>query len=286
MMARARLLNRDLATAEKFWDCSADARTTYMIAMPFTDRDGFLPSSPRKMLGLFLGLSGWSMDHIEKIRDELTASRLWEPGPTGAVRVVRFHEYQSGIKPGTKRYAQETESKYVTEYPQSTPRVPPRIASQVSIGQLSVVEVVDGSDPQSTTGVKSTNGVNEDAAAADRSLRKHDAREARAKRLMDCWAAAHLRVNEKNPDAPALVRPPVGFSEAEKCALEAGDVVDLFRDNATLAKEMARLIVVFDEKKWGRTFKGVVRQLGQEFPGTAHPNPVIYTEEVAKRGKS
>ncbi len=104
--------------------------------------------------------------------------------------------------------------------------------------------------------------------------------EERAQRLLDAHAAAYEHVNRKNPDFPPLVRPPATIHQAHELAGALGDVLEMF-DPEQLVQEVARLIVVFEEKEFRRTFKGMLGQLGQAFPGTKDPNPVIWNEQPA-----
>lgn len=110
------MIGRALASSERFWDCSTEARLLYVMALPQTDRDGRLPGSPRKLLARCVPMSGWSVCELTRMREELVCAGLWllyedQPGRE-VIQVEKFHEHQPGMRPESERYGREAASKF------------------------------------------------------------------------------------------------------------------------------------------------------------------------------
>jgi hypothetical protein len=78
------------------------------------------------------------------------------------------------------------------------------------------------------------------------------------------------------PPLPPIVMPPLSIYEATRIAA-ATDVVRFFPLDDQLVAEMRRVCGCFDEKGLPiRRAEPVLRQLGQVFPKTSQPEPVIW----------
>lgn len=113
-MAAHRLLGREVATSLRLNEMTERNELAYIKAMPFTDRDGRLPGEARKLRGQCFPMRDWSVSDVEEIIKNLTAAELWSPytddAGKEAIQVLRFHDHQPGVRPGTARYRGERPS--------------------------------------------------------------------------------------------------------------------------------------------------------------------------------
>lgn len=128
-MAGMRLIGREIATSLRLNELSERAELAYLKAMPFTCRDGRLPGEARKLRGLCYPMRDWTVADVEGLIRELTEAGLWFPYEDSegrnVIEVLRFHDHQPGVKPGTARYKGERASPFGP--PVSTDTRPTRV---------------------------------------------------------------------------------------------------------------------------------------------------------------
>lgn len=306
-MARSRMVSTSLPGSKKLAAVrSVEAAWLFSPAgMGATDREGRFEAdedSLARVADRFGRSHGWSYEDLLRWRKELADAQLWivyEWEGREIAQVVDYHKHncshwkeRPSDFPPPDGYSDEAErAKYERKMPAipgpwaqgwaSDPGKPSNLEPSTPSNRPTLDEKPGEVEVEVEIEVEAEVVEGGGGGNIDRAKRNTPTHEARAQRLVDCWTAAHTRVNAASQNASPLIRPPADFYEAEKAATALGDTIDLFKDDETLAKELARLICVYDEKGWVRTFKGILRHLGQEFPGTEHPNPVIYQEEVA-----
>ena len=280
-MAKARMLNQDVAGSERFWELSAEGRVAFLLGLPFADRDGYLPAKPRKLMGLYLGMSGWSLEQVQQVIQELVKSGMWEVGPNESLYIRRFHEYQPGIQPGSTRYEREKPSKYnlsPTSHTTLTQLSPTCDLKEVKGKEANVS--CSSSDYPNRLG----EGFLREGVKETRHEQVRPPLEERTQRLMDCWRGAYRQRNEENPSETPILPPICSFYEATQMARDLGDTLDFFPTDDLLIAEIRRVIRCYLEMDYTVTFKGTAKCIGQTFEKCSTPEPVVW--KGALRGAS
>jgi hypothetical protein len=306
-MARGRMMCRELSESHKVGDLKPVEWAVYSFTYPWTDVEGRLESDPVTIiqrLGRFAITNSVGRRRVLNARAKLRELGLWidceDPMyPEGADQVADFHRFNRTVR------GEEPLTVILPPpgYDDDEEREKWQRPVEVRKGRAPMGTMYGGRDPITRTQARTqarTPGVSkrvregererEGEAEAEAHARAHAHAHAggnatrvrppieeRAQRLLASWGPAHQLVNERNPDATPLLRPAADFYEAQTAAKALDDVLDLFTDEQ-LVREIARLIVVYDEKGWPRTFK-MVAKVGQEFHGTANPSPVIYQDQ-------
>lgn len=275
-MAKARMLDQDVAGSERFWELSAEARVAYLLGIPFADRDGYLPAKPRKLMGLYLGMSGCTLDQVQHIIDEIVESGMWEVGPNESVRIRRFHEYQPGILPGSTRYERERPSKYDFSHTSHTLLTNLSPDSHTLLTEVKLREEKGREEMGSSSDTPNRLG---GFSRGDKETRHQQVRpplEERTQRLMDCWRGAYRQRNVEAPDQTPMLPPVATFFEAAQMARDLGETLDYFPTNELLISEIRRVIRCYLEMGYTVTFKGTTKCIGQTFEKCSTPEPVIW----------
>jgi len=113
-MAAHRLLGREVATSLRLNELPERTELAYLKAIPFTDRDGRLPGEARKLRALCYPMRDWTAADVQKMTKELEGAGLWlayqDDEGRHAIQVLKHHDHQPGVRPGSARYNGERPS--------------------------------------------------------------------------------------------------------------------------------------------------------------------------------
>lgn len=111
-MADWRKLYGEINASEKFHSVPERSRLGYLQAYLATDKRGFLPWSSKKLRALAFGLTDWTIEEVEEVREDLIRVGLWFRRADSCgqefIEVWRFEETQG--EPA--RRAREAPSKF------------------------------------------------------------------------------------------------------------------------------------------------------------------------------
>lgn len=309
MMAKGRMIRRELAGSEKFFGISDRAKWVYQLGLAFADRDGFLPGTGRELATMFLGGLIGSWEEIDSLVSEIVSCGLWaafsDADGRSCAYVAKFADHQD-----LRDYARESISIYTL--PLSGDRAPPTLRddrdTQVRPGGRNVTRAglprptpgadTRSGDPGPTPGAGTPAGDpvpgpapeekrreekrtevevevevpphDDNGDGPDRSRREpRDETEALADRLLKSWTNVWKRVN-KNSDRP-LPQPRLTIHDAQRLARDI-PALEFFKTEDILTLELRRICRIFDANDWAmRRSEPIIEKVGQVFED-AHPD--------------
>jgi hypothetical protein len=275
---RGRLLSRTIVDSKKLATVGERAALVYVLLLPQHDGEGMIEADDLSMLtgcGRFALARNWSLLDMATVREELVGAGLWSmtDGPHGeAAEFVGWEDHQRLDKIGRGSRLSGRTSPAISG---TTPAISGTTQAQLRPRrEVEVeVEVEDEDEAEAVTRTSSS--------SSPRPSTKEDTplpgSSETANALIRCFRRAFRERNAEHPEDP-IAPPGIATYEAEQIAREHGDSIAFFPTDELLTAEIRRVCRCALEKGWVLRF-ALCKQIGQAFPGTSQPDPVIWKQE-------
>ena len=252
-MAQGRMIRRELAGSDRFFQLTDRTRWVYALAMAFTDRDGFLPACGRELSTLFLGGLVPSWEAIESLVSDIVDTGLWraftDADGRQCIHVHKFAEHQE-----LRNYLHELPSIY--SLPLSGEHDPPELRedreTQVRPGGGSRTR-----EPRAGAGSGSRSGSRVRREEKRTQEKGREEKGSRPSRILEAYSRA---MEDENLVAIPLIKDQPSIEEAERIG-----TCDRFTTRDSLIAEFRRTIAGLNGKGYATTVTAVLGNIGGDW---------------------